>query len=341
MSGTTVARQDREPGDGPSPDASPIAGSATAAVLATPRVPVCASGETCGGVRARLAGRTFDCADDVVVLAGDRLDGFLPIERLLDAGEGTPVAAVMDNRPPRALPDADPERVARQLVQRGDASIPVACDDGTFVGVIPAERLLEVLLRAHDEDLARLGGYLARAQQARTAAQESLARRLAHRLPWLLVGLAGAMLSALLVGAFEDDLRRNVTLAVFVPAIVYIADAVGTQTEALLIRGLAARVDLRVVLGREAATGVLVGLLLAAAFLPFAWVVWGDARVAAAVAVALVAACATATIVAIALPLGLDRLGSDPAFGSGPLATVVQDLLSLLTYFAVASVIVL
>jgi magnesium transporter len=38
----------------------------------------------------------------------------------------------------------------------------------------------------------------------------------------------------------------------------------------------------------------------------------------------------------MALPYGLNRLGRDPAFGSGPLATVVQDLLSILIYFAIA-----
>ena len=67
---------------------------------------------------------------------------------------------------------------------------------------------------------------------------------------------------------------------------------------------------------------------------------WGDGEVAIAVALALFAACAMATVVAMALPWLLSRSGRDPAFGSGPLATVVQDLLSILTYFLVASVVV-
>lgn len=67
---------------------------------------------------------------------------------------------------------------------------------------------------------------------------------------------------------------------------------------------------------------------------------WGEADVAPASSLALLAACSTATIVAMALPWALNRLGTDPAFGSGPLATVVQDLLSLLIYFWIASSIV-
>jgi magnesium transporter len=67
---------------------------------------------------------------------------------------------------------------------------------------------------------------------------------------------------------------------------------------------------------------------------------WDDGDVILAAAIALFAACSTATVVAMALPWLLNRLGRDPAFGSGPLATVVQDLLSLVIYFAVASLIV-
>jgi magnesium transporter len=56
---------------------------------------------------------------------------------------------------------------------------------------------------------------------------------------------------------------------------------------------------------------------------------------------ALVAAGGIATTIGLALPWLLGRLGSDPAYGSGPLATIVQDLLSLLTYFLIVSVVVL
>ena len=67
---------------------------------------------------------------------------------------------------------------------------------------------------------------------------------------------------------------------------------------------------------------------------------WGDVDVAFAVAVALVAACSTATMVAMAMPWLFDLIGRDLAFGSGPLAIVIQDLLSLVIYFAMASAIV-
>jgi magnesium transporter len=197
--------------------------------------------------------------------------------------------------------------------------------------------MLAVLLAAHDEDLARLGGYLAGTRRAREAAEEPVLRRLWHRLPWLLVGLAGAMAAALIVAAFEDELKKKVVLAFFVPGVVYMADAVGTQTEALLIRGLSVGVAMRTVARRELITGLILGIVVGATFLGFAWLAWGDAAAAASVALALLASCAIATVVAMVLPWGFQRLGYDPAFGSGPLATVIQDLLSIAIYFTVAA----
>ena len=196
--------------------------------------------------------------------------------------------------------------------------------------------MLAFLVAKHDEDLARLGGYIASTKRARQAAEESVGRRLLHRLPWLLVGLGGAMASAVLVGAFEQELREKVLLAFFVPGVVYMADAVGTQTETVLIRGMSVGVPLHRVARRELLTGAVIGLLVAAGFLPLALIAWGDASVVLAVALALLASCSVATVVALSLPALFHQLGRDPAFGSGPLATVIQDLLSIAIYFAIA-----
>lgn len=311
-------------------------GLAGLAAHASRNVPIVRPDVTAGAALAAIAQRRYECADDIVVLGGEQLMGIVPVERLLGAASQTPIAELMDHDPPTVRQGADPETAAWIMVERSEAGLSVVDGEGRFLGLIAPPRLIAALLEAHDEDLARLGGYLASTQRARMAAEERIARRLWHRLPWLLVGLAGAMLSALLVGAFEEPLERNVLLAFFVPAVVYMADAVGTQTETLLIRGMAAGVSLRHVVRRELGTGVVIGAIVAGAFVPFALAAWGDERVAVAVALALLASCSIATLVAMALPAIFARLGRDPAFGSGPLATVTQDLLSIAVYFAVA-----
>jgi magnesium transporter len=205
--------------------------------------------------------------------------------------------------------------------------------------MIPPHRLLRVLLSEHEEDLARFAGFLRTTSVARTASEEPVQRRFRHRLPWLLLGLGGALLAADLVGSFETQLQLNVMLAFFIPGIVYLADAVGTQTETVVVRGLSLGVPMRRMVGRELLAGVLIGMALAAVALPFVWWRWNDAGLALSVGVSVFAACSTATLAAMMLPWLFDAFALDPAFGSGPLATVVQDLLSIWIYLSITTLV--
>jgi magnesium transporter len=188
--------------------------------------------------------------------------------------------------------------------------------------------------------MARIGGFLRGATQAREVSEASVIRRFWHRLPWLVLGLAGALAAAMIVGGFESQIQENVTIAFFLPGIVYLADAVGTQTEALIIRGLSVGVGIRRVIGREVFTGLLVGMVLGLVFFPIGLVGWQSEDVALAVSASLFLACSTATIVALSLPFVFHRIGADPAYGSGPLATVVQDILSIVIYLVISSALV-
>jgi magnesium transporter len=307
--------------------------------LAT-RVPVTSPTDTVEATWSRLRGSRFESAEAVAVVEGTKLVGLLNIEDLLAASPDAAVGTVMDPHPPVVAPGVDQEVAAWKAVERRESTLAVVDEKDRFLGFVPPERMLAMLLAEHEEDMARLGGFVHDAAAARRASQESIRRRFVHRLPWLLVGLAGAFAAAWMVGAFERVLEANVALAFFVPGIVYMADAVGTQTETLVIRGLSVGIPIGSVLRRELLTGLLVGSTLAALFFPVSLLVWSERGVALAASLALLAASATATLVAMALPLVLLRLGKDPAFGSGPLATVIQDLISILIYFAAAEALV-
>jgi magnesium transporter len=290
-------------------------------------------------VRAALAGRRFASATEIALLDEGRVTGVVPIERLLGSADQTPMEDLADE-PVFVSAGADLEATARATARSGGRSIAVVEADGRFLGLVPPVRLLQLLELEHEEDLARLGGSLRGVSDARAASEEDVTRRLWHRLPWLGLGLLGAMASVVVVGAFEDEIRTQVLLAFFLPAVVYMADAVGTQTETVVIRGMALGVSVREVFARELLTGLVIGALLGSAFFAFTLAVWHDAQVAAAVAISLAISCSIATVVAMALPYVFARLDRDPAFGSGPLATVIQDLLSIVAYFAVATLLV-
>jgi len=311
--------------------------SGTASEHVCTLVPVASPQTTAGELRESMAGVHFESATHIGVCDNGKLVGVLRVEELFGALTDAKVGEIMDADPPMVAPGIDQEKAAWKALQHGESALAIIDNGGRFVGFIPPDRLLAVLLHEHDEDLARLGGFLRDSSMARTASEEPVVKRFWHRVPWLLVGLLGAFLAADIVGAYEQQLRANVMLAFFIPGIVYLADAVGTQTEALVIRGLSVGVSIGGVVRREVYTGLLVGFTLAAVFFPIGLWRWGDASMVAAVALAILAACTTASAVALTLPWLFIRLGFDPAFGSGPLATVIQDLLSVVIYLAIAT----
>jgi magnesium transporter len=138
------------------------------------------------------------------------------------------------------------------------------------------------------------------------------------------------------MAAFESTLSRSLAVAFFVPGIVYLADAIGTQAETVAVRGLSlTRAGIGHLLAGELRTGMLIGASLGLiSFLPV-YVFFSDVRLAGAVASAIFAAGTVAAGLGMLLPWLLARSGRDPALGSGPLATVIQDVLTLLVYFAV------
>jgi magnesium transporter len=115
------------------------------------------------------------------------------------------------------------------------------------------------------------------------------------------------------------------------------ADAVGTQTETLVIRGFSVGVSQARIVRLETLTGAFIGVLLAAAIFPLALAVTGETRIATIVSLALLVSASIATLVAVTLPTLMQKFDLDPAYGSGPLGTVIQDILSISIYFAIAA----
>jgi magnesium transporter len=316
---------------------APFLAFETAAEHLCSSVPVLAPDARVRESRAALLGARFECASDLAVCDRGRLVGIVTIEALLAGSAEACIRDIMDADPPRVHLAEDQEIAAWKALQHGERAIAVVADGDRFLGIIPPRRLLAVLLSEHHEDIARLTGVLRSARSARTPLEEPIPYRFAHRLPWLLVGLAGALLAADAVAWFERDLRAHLVLAFFLPGIVYIADAVGTQTETLAIRGLSAGVTLRDIVWREIATGSVIGAGLALVAAPLMLWRWGATDITLIMTLALVSTCSVASAVAIILPWTIDKLGSDPAFGSGPLATVIQDLLSIVIYLGIAA----
>jgi magnesium transporter len=298
--------------------------------------------ETAEAVRGQLLGRSFDCLENVHALdAAGRLVGLVPLTRLMAAPGRERLAELMDADPLIVHPDLGREQLLTLAGRHGTSAPAVVDAEGRPLGCVPPRALLEIGRREHAEDMSRLAGILHRDDLGRHALDAPPWRRALHRLPWLLVGLLGSAAATMVVARFEGRLEAQVVVAFFIPAIVYLADAVGTQTEAVVVRGLSfATPRLAGLLAGELAAGALVGAALAALTWPLVYLGFGDAALSLAVALSVFVAGSTASVCGLIFPWLLWRAGFDPAFGSGPVATVVQDVLSLLVYFAVVRLVV-
>jgi magnesium transporter len=294
--------------------------------------------ETAAEVLARLRAHPHHYADVIhVVDEHRRLHGAVPLASVVRAQANETIAALKHAVHAVNL-DADPEHAASIALHHGAVAVPVVDRGGHLRGVVTARMLMEVLRREHVEDLHRMAGIRRETAQARSAIEAPPVRRARDRLPWLLLGLAGSVLATAVVAGFEAALQAKIALAFFVPAIVYLADAIGTQTEAVAVRGLSlSHAPMTTLVWGEMRTGLLIGVTLGACAWPAVWWVFEDVQLAATVALSLAVAGTMATTIGLLLPWLLARLGRDPAFGSGPIATIVQDVLSLAIYFAIAA----
>lgn len=171
--------------------------------------------------------------------------------------------------------------------------------------------------------------------------RETETKLIEHRLPWLGIGLVGGALAAVVSSRFESLLASNISLVFFIPVIVYMADAVGTQTETIYIRNAARKkIIFSIYLIKETLAGLLMGSIFGSSLGLFALWWFNSTTVALTVGLAMFLTIATAPPTALLVSKFLQKEKTDPALGAGPFTTILQDLMSLGIYFLIASAII-
>jgi magnesium transporter len=301
--------------------------------------------DTIAAVRARISKkhRSIDTLQYVYVLDDSgKLTGVLSMKALFGSGEERRVGDVCVRRNLVSVrPTAHQERVAYTALLHGLKAVPVTDHDHMFLGVIPGDAVQHILYKEMHEDALRRSGIHHGHPLFDNVLTIPIARSILHRVPWLLIGLAGGLLASGIVDFFETTLRQNLILASFIPLIVYMSDAVGTQMEAFIIRDLA--IDnhfsfLRYLLRQlwiVSAIGIMCSGLLAGA----SYLLHGDSAISIVLGLSLFAAIVSSIITGLIVPFTISHLRFDPANVSGPVATIAQDILSLVIYFSIATTI--
>jgi len=238
-------------------------------------------------------------------------------------------------------PKTDQERVAYLALHRNIKSIPVVDEDNTLLGIVPSDYLLNILEKEISEDLLYLAGVYQPISRLEWKDQLTFPFFMAikHRLPWLLIGLTGGILVARIIGFFEASLQQNLVLAMFIPVIVYMSNATGSQTQAIFLRDLAThtKIPFKKYFLRQLLTCFFLALFCSVLLFFIVAIGWTKFYLAFVLSFSMLMTIISASFFALVIPYVLSRFKVDPAFGSGPFTTIVQDILSIVIYFGIAN----
>ena len=162
------------------------------------------------------------------------------------------------------------------------------------------------------------------------------------RVPSLFIGLVLGIALSFVTSSFEEVLSKNISVAFFIPFIVYLADSVGTQTQSIYVRDLrTGKANFKKYLIKESLLGLIFGITFAVITIPIILLWFKSVVLASVVAISIFATISSAPLIALVITEILELEHTDPAVGAGPIATVIQDTISILLYGLIASAIIL
>lgn len=260
-----------------------------------------------------------------VVDSEKRLLGVVSIRDLLVSAPRTTLGEITQRDVHAVSTGTDQEEAARVLQRYNLMAVPVVDDEGRLEGIMSADDLIDVLQEEATEDMYRMVGL-----DDDEKVLAPVGRSIKRRMPWLLVNLMTAFLAALVVAPFEGTIAKASALAIFMPIIAGHAGNTGTQVATLVVRGLALGEvkysDIWTILRKEAAFGLVHGLGAGALTATLAIVLSLNPWLGVLTFVALMLNLLVAGAVGATIPLGLKKLGADPALASSIWLTTFTDM---------------
>ncbi|WP_094559029.1 magnesium transporter [Synechococcus sp. 8F6] len=288
----------------------------------------------------RRRARDTETVYSLYVTDGSRhLTGILSLRDLVVADPEARIGDVMTREVVSVGTDTDQEEVARAIQRYDFLAIPVVDREQRLVGIVTVDDVIDVIEQEATRDLYAAGAVQAGDED--DYFQSSLFTVARRRVVWLLVLLVANSGTAAVIASKDAVLQQVVVLAAFIPLLIGTGGNVGAQSSTVVIRGLSTQrlqaIGAGRAVAREALAGLLLGLLLAAAVVPWAWLVGGNVTVAISAGFSLVVISTLAATAGSVLPLLFARLGLDPALMSAPFITTVVDVAGVFIYLQTAS----
>lgn len=298
--------------------------------------------ETIGVIRMMLISQAkeFEVIDYLYVVDYEGvLQGVISIKDVLQAADETKVDTIMKRNPITVDSHADQERIIYLTLQHDLKAVPVVDKNKHLVGVIPYHTIVKILHHEFREDILRLGGIHHRSKEIEDIKTSTL-KLVRARLPSLILGLIGGLFAAYIVTGFDEVISSYLVLASFIPVIIYLSDAVGTQSETLIVRMIALKPDFSITkyVLREMRIGGVLGVIFGILLFIAATVGWGATNLGVTIALSMFISIILQAFIATYISALLYRFGVDPGVASGPLTTIISDITSLTLYFVIAIV---
>ena len=265
-----------------------------------------------------------------------RYQGELPIRVLLTNSTDTLVSDVITRRVEPLNVLMSEHDVARTFEDYDLVSAPVVDDNNCLIGRVTIDDVVDVIREEAEQSVLSMAGL-----NQEDDIFAPVLRSTRKRALWLGVNLMTALLASWVIAQFEGTLERVVTLAVLMSVVPSMGGIAGSQTLTLVIRGQAlnqiSKSNLRDLLTREVAIGLLNGILWAMIVAALVWLWFGDMQIGLIIGVALIANLVTAAYAGAMLPILMRRFGVDPALAGGVALTTITDVVGLTVFLGLAT----
>ncbi|WP_449354068.1 magnesium transporter [Virgibacillus natechei] len=265
-----------------------------------------------------------------------RLVGVLSLRDLIIADDDVRIEAVMSEKIVSVSVAKDQEEVAQMIRDYDFLAVPVVDFQNHLLGIITVDDILDVMDEEASEDYSRLA-----AVADTDSRYDSAFNSAKKRLPWLVILLFLGMFTASLIGQFEEALDQVAVLAIFIPLIAGMAGNTGTQALAVAVRGLSTgdygKQKKSKLFLREAGTGLINGTVCGILITIVIYLWQDDIFLGLLVGISIMATLIVATLAGSVLPILMHRFKIDPAVASGPFITTINDIISILIYFGMAT----
>lgn len=264
----------------------------------------------------------------------NKLLGLLSLKSLLFASPKTKIKDLYEDKNIISVKtSADNEDVAKIMEKYDLVTVPVVDLQNKLVGRITIDDIVDVIKDEAEKDFQLASGISENIESGSSVWRISRAR-----MPWLLIGLLGGVLSAQVISGFEGGISAIPALAFFIPLITAMGGNVGVQSSAIVVQSLARGTDqfgsILKKIGKETLVALVNGTLLSIIIYGFAHV-FDSPTLGFVVSISLFTVIIFAAVFGTLIPLLLDKYNIDPALATGPFITTLNDVLGLFIYLTI------